>query len=925
MPKSLIVAEKPSVGRDIAKALGGFEDHKEYLESDGYVISWAVGHLVEFKEPEEIDPKYKQWKLEDLPILPAPFEFKPKSGHSARLGALKKLFNRKDVTEIVNACDAGREGELIFRELLDYFDAKKPTRRLWLQSMTPTAIREGFRRLKPGADYDRLGDAARCRSEADWLIGINATRALTRRMKTRMEKSSWSAGRVQTPTLAMLTDREIEILTFRPTPFWRIQGTFAAASHEYEGTWFDPKFQADPDRPRKDDWITDEETLNRILDQVRGKTGAAEETRKPATESAPPLFDLTTLQREANRRFGMSARRTLAAAQKLYEGYKLLTYPRTDSRCLPSDYRPPVQQVLDMLGGGGSGDYARAARYLKSNGLQNEGRIFDDKGVSDHFAIIPTAERAPASLEGDEARIYDLVVRRFLAAFYPPATWIRVERITKVEGHHFRTRSRHLAKAGWYEVYGRDAEAEKDRELPALVPGQDRAQDVPARNLQAEALSEQTRPPARINEGRLLSLMENAGKAVDDEHLSRILHEKGLGTPATRAEIIEALIARQYVERSDRSLKATTKGVLLIDMLRRIQVQRLASAELTGELEYHLHQVEEGERQRDAFMSEIQDYTIEVVNRAKDFEYGELYKKDPPLGRCPVCRQKQVFEQARFYACEDNTGKGASACNFIIWKEKGGRYLDRVTISELIEHGETAMLEGFTSTRGQSYKAKLRLSPRGELEMEAEGGANGGGEASPGAAALPVSDEPLGPCPFHAECEVVETPTHFACRGICVEKAGRKAGLTLPRVVCQRVIEREEAVHYLAHRETEMLENFISRFGKPFKAKLVLKDTGKHGFEFAPREAGAGRRGRGKAAADGEARPARGKTAAKKAPARATKAKAPAKAAKAPKAAKAKAPAKAAAASKKAGAAKTGAAKTPRARVAPGSKSPSKS
>lgn len=920
MPKSLIVAEKPSVGRDIAKALGGFEDHKEYLESEGYVISWAIGHLVEFKEPEEIDPKYKQWKLEDLPILPAPFEFKAKSGHSARLGILKKLFHRKDVADVVNACDAGREGELIFRELTDYFASKKPIRRLWLQSMTPTAIQEGFRNLKPGADYDRLGDAARCRSEADWLIGINATRALTRRMKTRMEKSSWSAGRVQTPTLAMLADREIEILTFRPTPFWRIQGTFAASSHQYDGTWFDPKFQADPDRPRKDDWITDEAQLNRILDEVRGQTGVAEETRKPATESAPPLFDLTTLQREANRRFGMSARRTLSAAQKLYEGYKLITYPRTDSRCLPSDYRPPVQQVLGMLDSGG-GDYGKAARFLKSNGLQNEGRIFDDKGVSDHFAIIPTAERAPAALQGDEARVYDLIVRRFLAAFYPPAMWIRVERVTKVAGHHFRTRSRHLAKAGWYEVYGRDAEAEKDRELPALIAGQDKAADVPSRNVSVEPVADQTRPPARINEGRLLSLMENAGKAVNDEDLARVLHEKGLGTPATRAEIIEALISRQYVERADRALKTTTKGVLLIDMLRRIQVQRLASPELTGELEHHLRQVEDGERQRDAFMTEIQDYTLEVVQRAKDFEYGELYKKDPPLGTCPVCRQKQVFEQARFYACEDNTGKGTAACNFIIWKEKGGRYLDRVTISELIARGETDMLEGFTSARGQGYKAKLRLNSRGELEMEAEGGGNGGGEASPGAAALPVSDEPLGPCPFHAECEVIETPTHFACRGVCVEKAGRKAGLSLPRVVCQRVVERDEALHYLANRETEMLENFISRFGKPFKAKLVLKDTGKHGFEFAPREAGAGRRGRGKAApAEGEgaeAKPkaARGKAAAKKAPARGTKASAAKAPAKAKPAAKSPAKSKPAAKAKSTGAA---AAKKPtRARVAP--------
>ena len=880
MSKALILAEKPSVARDIAKALQGFEDHQEYLESDHHIVSWAVGHLVELKDPDEIDPRYKQWKLEDLPILPAPFELKPKAGSNQRLTVLKKLLNRKDVVEVVNACDAGREGELIFRELLEYFHSPKPTRRLWLQSMTPDAIRKGFQNLRPGSEYDRLGDAAKCRSGADWLIGINATRALTRRMKTRAEKASWSAGRVQTPTLAMLVDRELEILAFRPTPFWRLQGRFLApdgapGAHEYEGTWFDPGFQPDPDRPRKDDWIQDEAHLQALLEAVRGKAGEAEETRKPQNETAPPLFDLTTLQREANRRFGMSARGTLAAAQRLYESHKLITYPRTDSRCLPSDYRGPVQDVLRMLEGGsgraaeGMLDfplYGRAARTLQSQGLKNEARIFDDKGISDHFAIIPTPERPPASLSGDEARIYNLVVRRFLAAFYPQATWIKVERITKVEGQHFRTRARHLAKAGWYEVYGRDAEAEKERELPALAPGSDRASGVPARNLALEGEAEETRPPARITEARLLSLMENAGRAVDDETLSQILHEKGLGTPATRAEIIEALITRQYVERVDRALKATTKGVLLIDMLRRIEVARLASPELTGEMEFHLHEVETGTRARDAYMAEIQDYTIEIIDRTRQFEYSALFRDEPPLGSCPACRVRQVREQARFYACEGNAGKGDGECAFILWKDKAGRYLDRTTVQELLASGRTSPVEGFTTTRGQTYRARLRLAAGGmEVEVETEGPAEG----APGPGALPVREEPVGPCPFHEGCLVLETPTSFKCQDVCVQQTGRKAGLVMPRLVCQREITREEMQPYLATGRTELLENFTSRFGKPFKAILVLKDTGKHGFEFPPREPSAGRRGGARAkAAEGEAKPARGRTSTRKAPAR---------------------------------------------------------
>ena len=877
MSKTLIVAEKPSVARDIAKVLGGFADHKEYLESEAWVVSWAVGHLVEFKDPDEIDPRYRQWKLEDLPILPSPFELKPKQGNSARLATLKKLLHRKDVTGVVNACDAGREGELIFREILDYLKVHKPSQRLWLQSMTPEAIRQGFQNLRPGSEYDRLGDAARCRSEADWLIGMNATRALTRRMKTRTEKNSWSAGRVQTPTLAMLVDRELEILSFRPTPFWRIQGRFVApdgnsGAHEYEATWFDPSFRGDPDHPRKDDWIPDEARLAQILEAVRGNPGVAEETRKPQNESAPPLFDLTTLQREANRRFGMSARNTLGAAQRLYEAHKLITYPRTDSRCLPPDYRGPVQDVLHMLEGkaGRPADgfldfplYGRAARHLQKEGLQNQSRIFDAKGVSDHFAIIPTTEVAPAGLRPDEARIYNLIVRRFLAAFHPPATWIKVERVTVVAKNHFRTRSRHLAKAGWYEVYGRDAEAEKDRELPALVPGQDKTRDVPARNLTLEARADETRPPARINEGRLLSLMENAGKNVDDEQLSRILHEKGLGTPATRAEIIEALITRKYVERVKGALKTTTKGILLIDMLRRIEVSRLASPELTGEMEFRLHQVEEGAHERDDYMSEIQDYTIEIVERARNFEYAGLFAEEPPLGSCPLCRVRKVREQARFYACEGNQGKGDGECGFILWKDRAGRYLDRRTVEELLSVGQTDFLEGFATSSGQAYRARLRLTPTGECELEAERS----DDAPDTPAALPVSDEPLGECPFHPECQVVETPTHYRCLGICVEKTDRKSGLTLPRVVCQREISREEVQPYLAERKTALLENFISRFGKPFKAYLLLKDTGKHGFEFPPRAPSAGRRGtRARTAEESEkeAAPSRGRTTTRK-------------------------------------------------------------
>ena len=743
MSKALVVAEKPSVARDIAAALGGFENRDSYLEGEQFVISWAVGHLLELIEPEEIDPKYKRWLLEDLPILPEQFRLKPKPGQSERLKVLKELFKRKDVEGLVNACDAGREGELIFRELTQHFEIKKPTKRLWLRSMTKEAIRTGFDTLRPGSEFDGLGDAAACRSEADWLIGMNATRALTRRMKTRTETTAWSAGRVQTPTLALLAEREVEVMVHRPEPFWRIVGEFQAPDHRYPGTWFDPKFKGTPDSPRRDDWITDEKTLRAIIAEVEGKPGEATETRKPKRESAPGLFDLTTLQREANRRFGFSARRTLSAAQRLYEAHKLLTYPRTDSRCLPQDYRGHVNNFIDQLAARGPVEFKSAGQYLKKHGLQNDNKIFDDEKVSDHFAIIPTENLPPDNLEGDDLKVYDLVLRRFLAAFYPPAVWTEVDRLTKVAGHSFRSRSRYLTSPGWYEVYGKEASEEKA--LPPLRPDQVEAQlaqalsgkDVelppavstgatPVKNRSATEQAEQTRPPARITEARLLSLMENAGEQVkDDESLIEVLKGKGLGTPATRAEIIENLIAKQYSRRADKALRATPKGILLIDLLKRIHVGRLASAKLTGDLEKHLLEVEQGDRKRKDFMTEIYAYANEIVTRAKEFSYEELYANDPSLGTCPLCKTREVFEQSRFYCCKGNNGREPD-CRFIIWKERSGRYIDRVTVAELLRERTTGMLDGFLTAQGKGYQARLHLNEDCTLELLREGQEGGG-------------------------------------------------------------------------------------------------------------------------------------------------------------------------------------------------------
>lgn len=857
MGKSLIIAEKPSVGRDIANALGGFTANEEFLESDQYVVSWAVGHLLELLEPEELDPKYKRWLLEDLPIIPEKFSMKAKSGVSDRLRTLAKLIKRKDVTSLINACDAGREGEMIFRELVVHFECDKPTSRLWLQSMTAEAIRTGFKNLRPGHEFDGLGDAAFCRSESDWLIGMNATRVLTKRMKTRSETTAWSAGRVQTPTLALLTDREVEHLTHRPEPFWRIEADFSATDHKYSGTWFDPKFKSQPDSPRKDDWITDQALLDSILEGIKGQPAEARESRKPKKETAPMLFDLTSLQREANRKFGFSARRTLQAAQRLYEAHKALTYPRTDSKYLPNDYRQHVQSVLGKLGSV-SGEYGPCANFLKKNGLQNQGRIFDDSKISDHFAIIPT-EQIPSGLDGDDLRIYDLVMRRFLAAFYPAAVWVEVERITEVaskldkKSHSFRTRSRFLSTLGWYEVYGR--ESGEDRALPSLhraglqleealakglsgeeIPAVSFGDTVPVKLLESRAEADQTKPPARYTEARILSLMEHAGEQVkDDEQLLEALKGKGLGTPATRAEIIENLISKQYARRAEKALRATPKGILLIDLLRRTHIDQLASARLTGELEKRLQEVEQGQRTRAKFMDEIVNYAKDIVHRGKTFEYGDLYSKDAPLGLCPTCREHQVFEQSRFYTCAGNGGKDVG-CNFIIWKERSGRYLDRVTVAELLQNGQTPVLEGFLTSQGRGYKGSLVLTADGlELVGEGSDGRAGGDEIDP-------TSQPLTPCPRNPSgCRVFETGFNYRCEAKCLEEGTRrKIGVTLPRQICQREITREEALQFFNEGRTGELNDFISRFGRPFSATLTLQETGRHGFEFKPREGKAG-------------------------------------------------------------------------------------
>jgi DNA topoisomerase-3 len=833
MSKGLILTEKPSVSRDITKALGGFTEMKngEYYESDDFICTYAVGHILTLLAPEDIKPEYKRWRLADLPILPETFQSKPVSNQQGRLKTIARLMKRKDVSYLVNACDAAREGELIFREIVDYLEIKKPIRRLWLQSMTKKAIQDGFKQLQDGEKFNGLAAAAACRAHADWLIGMNATRALTVRLKSRNQKGlSWSAGRVQTPTLGLLVDRELEVLEHVPKPYWRLKGEFEHNGAKYEGIWFDQNFDRKKlqDRELKDDRIFDLKKAEEIREKIAGKSALASEVRRPSPRKAPPLFDLTSLQRAANSRFGWSATRTLKAAQRCYEAHKVLTYPRTSSKNLPEDYRGEVQKVLQAFQS--SSDFAPHADHLLKKGLLNKEKVFNDAGVTDHFAIIPTGELK--SLEGDDAKIFDLVSRQFMAAFYPPAIYEEVERTTEVEGEVFKSRPPKVLKTpGWEAVFGKTIGQQSESFSP-LSPGKDKVEGVGVKSLKVDLEALETKPPGRISEAGLLSLMENAGRRVEDEELASALKgAEGLGTAATRADIIENLKNREYV---DQSLRPTTKGIRLIDTLHRIKASRLTSPELTARLELHLSEVESGKRTAAEFMREVGEYAKEVVERATDFDYEEIYPSDESLGSCPRCG-RSVFEKAWFYGCEEATKRnGTKDCEFLIWKDHNGRFINRQVVRTLLEKKVTPELDGFKSPSGKAYSAILELEGANLVRKSLN-------EQDDLEDNIEVNPEPLGKCPVdcNPSCQVVETARDFVCQTkLKARDEGDKgaAGFSFPRMLCKRMMKRDEIVSYITSGETPIIYDFISKRGRKFSAKLVMENEGAgFRFEFPPR------------------------------------------------------------------------------------------
>ncbi len=818
MGKALIIAEKPSVANDIAKALGGFAKHEQYFESDQYVLSSAVGHLLELCVPEQYEVKRGKWTFAHLPVIPPRFDLKPIEKNEARLKLLLRLIKRKDVDLLINACDAGREGELIFRYIVKHSHADKPIRRLWLQSMTPTAIREGFAALRDDASMLPLADAAVCRSESDWLVGINGTRAMTAFNSKSGGFHLTTVGRVQTPTLTLLVEREEKIRKFVPRDYWEVHGHFGAQAGEYAGRWFDEKFSRSEDGELKAERLWDHARAEAIREKCLGKPGVVTEESKPSTQLSPLLYDLTSLQREAHSRFGFSAKNTLALAQALYEKHKVLTYPRTDSRALPEDYIPTVHRTLESLeqaGPAGTPPYAPFARKILQEGwLKPNKRIFNNARVSDHFAIIPTS-LAPKHLSEPEQKLYDMVVKRFLAIFFPAAEFLVTTRITRVENEPFKTEGKVMVNPGWLAVYGREAQRE---DTPSLAPVQPN-ETVETREV--EVIANQTKPPARYTEATLLSAMEGAGKLVEDEELREAMGAKGLGTPATRAAIIEGLITEKYILRQARELQPTAKAFSLITLLRGLGVHSLCSPELTGDWEFKLKQMERGLLKRSEFMGQIEGMTSEIVARAKNYESdtvpGDFATLTTP---CPKCGGL-IKENYKKFQCQK--------CDFSLWKIMAGRQFELQEVEELLAKGVVGPLQGFRSKMGRPFAAIIRMTP--EFKIEFDFGQN---QQEDGAAAEVdfTGQEPLGKCP---KCggNVYEHGMNYIC-----EKAvggNRTCDFRTGKIILQRPIEREQVTKMLATGKTDLLHKFISKKGRPFSAHLVLDSTGKVGFEFAPR------------------------------------------------------------------------------------------
>lgn len=876
MSKAIIIAEKPSVAQDIVRALtpvaGKFEKHADHFENDRYVVTSAVGHLVEIKAPDEYDVKRGKWSFANLPVVPPHFDLAPIDKAKTRLNAVVKLVRRKDVSELINACDAGREGELIFRLIQQYAGGAKgpvdkPVRRLWLQSMTPQAIRDGFEQLRSDEQMLGLADAARSRSEADWLVGINGTRAMTAFNSRDGGFFLTTVGRVQTPTLSIVVEREEKIRRHVSRDYWELRASFDAAAGTYEGKWFDPTWKKNPDdAEQRADRLWSAAEAEAIAAACRGEPAKVSEEAKPSTQASPLLYDLTTLQREANSRFGFSAKTTLSLAQALYEKHKVLTYPRTDSRALPEDYLGVVKETFSMLAGeelpGPLRELsAHARKGLKEGYVKPSKRVFDNAKVSDHFAIIPTLQ-APKSLSEIELKLYDLVVKRFLAVFYPSAEFMVTTRLSEVRAggvtHLFQTNGKVLVNPGWLAVYGKEAQDEDANLVPVTQGELVRTEAVDVKALQ-------TRPPARYTEATLLSAMEGAGKLVDDDELREAMREKGLGTPATRAQTIEGLIAEKYMLREGRELVPTAKAFQLMTLLRGLGVEDLTKPELTGAWEFKLAEMEHGRLARDTFMGEIAKMAERIVRKAKEYDRDTIPGDYATLAApCPNCGGI-VKENYRRYTCTGAAGTD-EGCGFSISKIPGGRAFEIPDVEALLRDKRIGPLEGFRSKKGFPFTAELKLVRDEEAanwKLEFDFGDDARQAEADGEPVDFSGQASLGRCP---KCQgaVHEHGTNYVCEHAVGAK--QTCDFKTGKIILQQPVDHAQLTKLLTTGKTDLLDGFVSnRTRRKFKAFLFYDaKEGKVGFEFEPRPA--------RAAAKKAATKTAAKTAAKTAPKAAGKA-----------------------------------------------------
>lgn len=776
----LVITEKPQVARDIARVLGIKNKRQSYFEGDGVKITWCFGHMCELKMPEQYNPDWKRWKMGLLPMIPGDFKLNIKKDVKEHWTQVEALLKSKDITSVVNACDAGREGELIFRYAYQYAKCQKPIERLWISSLEDSAIQQGWQNLKDGTLFEPLADAARCRSEADWLVGLNATRAMTCLARSGGGDQLLSVGRVQTPTLALIVDRDKAISEFKPEMFWKVEGTFEkdGSDIQWKGTFFQNSLARAEDTDEKSkkidpsltERIFDKSVAQLIVGSIEKQTGVVSKaTKKRSTEKTPLLYDLNSLQQRANQKYGFTAKQTLDLAQSLYETHKLLTYPRTDSRYLTPDIKGSIPKILDTLEK--VGPYTTCSTQIKSKTLRGHKRIFNSKEVGDHHAIIPTT-KSPLSgrLKPEEKKVYDLVARRFLAAFSEDALFdlsqIVVDVTPKdveslppsiVSPLQFRSKGKVCVQAGWQVID--PPSKHKDSLLPVLSKG------TPTLTDKAKSIEGKTRAPNHYTEASLLGAMEKAGRNLDDEVLKRAMKGAGLGTPATRASIIENLIRRKYIERKKKNLHATERGTSLVNS---IPVDELKSALLTGRWESRLSNIANKQDTREAFMADVQQNLhaiieqIKVANPPKPEIIVNTDQKS--LGDCPVCGAP-VRKQRTVFKCDRGR-----ACTFIVYGKISTRTISPTMIKELLSKGKTKVVKGFKSQRtGKEFSAALRWGDSNKVVFDFDNPTPSNKntntkriKSSP--SALPESSFPVGmTCPKCSQGKLIKGRSAWGC------------------------------------------------------------------------------------------------------------------------------------------------------------------